>query len=526
MKPYSCPEGYSLAAVQPVVGFEDPETPILTEPLSRSRNLATLLSYNRRRLSMLGVQPGETFNYGTITTKPHGTHLTFDNRKRAGAAEYRCASDLPADRLVGKLAVIDLSASVGPRQEIGVDHLAPHEEAIRAAKVVFLRTDYSRRHRRQEPTLEYYLDSPTLQPAAATWLAERGVGVVGADVRTLDPRYAGRPAAESVHELLNAAGIVVVEDLANLDQLTSQHDYAIIGLPLGIRGVTGGPARVFAINRQDPTTFVDCTHELEYYPDRVTDEIPFVPPETTLESLQDIGDYPNPIPGRIDPRELQEQVARQTRLTPFNIYHPELGVIGQEMYIQYGHSTTTHIEAAFFDPWGRHYVPDEIMRRYVRMPAEKLIGPAVLVDLGDMVGPGQQIDAGHLKAADPGVQEGDIVFIRTDITDWYYYGSDVNIGITPGLSPDAAHWLVDKGIRSLVLDSPSVERSDPISASGVRHTSNKIHYLLHRNDIPLVEWGVRFHHLRKDRFIAAIMALPVSHQGCFPAHLIAIEEWD
>jgi len=71
-----------------------------------------------------------------------------------------------------------------------------------------------------------------------------------------------------------------------------------------------------------------------------------------------------------------------------------------------------------------------------------------------------------------------------------------------------------------------VERSDPISASGVRHTSNKIHYLLHRNDIPLVEWGVRFHHLRKDRFIAAIMALPVSHQGCFPAHLIAIEEWD
>jgi kynurenine formamidase len=162
----------------------------------------------------------------------------------------------------------------------------------------------------------------------------------------------------------------------------------------------------------------------------------------------------------------------------------------------------------------------------VRIPPDRLIGQGVLLDLSDMIGPGQQIDAEHFNAADPGVEEGDIVFVRTDITDWYYYGADVNIGITPGLSPDAARWLVDRRIRALVLDCPSVERSDPLSSTGLRHTSNKIHYLLHRNDIPIVEWACRFRHLRKSRFLAAILALPVSHQGGFPAHLMAIEDWD
>jgi hypothetical protein len=40
-----------------------------------------------------------------------------------------------------------------------------------------------------------------------------------------------------------------------------------------------------------------------------------------------------------------------------------------------------------------------------------------------------------------------------------------------------------------------------------------------------VDEGTKFRNFRKSRFVAAIMALPVSHQGCFLAHLLAIEEW-
>jgi kynurenine formamidase len=523
-KPYACPEGYASAAVNPLIGWEQPETPIQTEPLSKSRDLAMLLSYNKRRLAMMGVQPGEVFNYGDITTKPYGTYMTFDNRDATGRYAWRYASDLPAEKFVGPLVLLDLTADIGPGDEINVSTLAPFEGQINAGSVVFLRTDYSKNHRPADPSMSYYTNSPTLSKAAAEWLVEKSVKTVGADVRTLDPTYAGKRVNYNIREIFNTAGVIVVEDLANLDQITDDHNYAIVGLPLDIRGVIGGPARVFVINRQVPTDFVDCTHQLEYYPDKVTDEFPFVPPKTE-RPLDQLGDYPNPMPGRINPRETMNLIARQTRLTPFNIYDPERGFIGQEMLINYGHGTTTHIEAAFFDPWGRHMIPDEIFRRYVRMPADRLVSEAVLIDLSDTIGPAMQIELEHIREADPGVKEGDIVFVRTDINDWYWYGQ-TSIGLTPGFTAESTKWLLEKKIRALVLDCPSNERSEPFSSGDVRFTSNKYHYLLHRNDIPIVDEGIRFRNIRKDRFIAAIMALPVSHQGSFLAHVLAIEEWD
>ncbi|HBY94291.1 MAG TPA: hypothetical protein DEP84_10080 [Chloroflexi bacterium] len=517
VKPYGTPEGYSEAAVTPRIGFEVPETPILTEPVGDSRPLASVLSFNQRRLAMLGVQPGEIFNYGVITTKPYGTYMTYFNPEASG----RFASDLPAEKFAGPLTLVDLTGQIGPRDEIQVSHLQPFESRIGKNAIVFLRTDYSRKHRPAEPTQSYYINSPTLSREAAEWLVGKGIKTIGADVRTLDPTYAGRSVDYDIRRIFNRAGILVVEDLANLDQVTGRHNYAITGLPLGIHGVTGGPARVFVIDRNSPTDFVDATHPLEYYPDRVTDEVPFVPP-TTRRAPNQLGDYPNPIPGRINPRELGTQTQRETRLIPFDVLDAERGCIGQEMYIQYGHGTTTHVEAAFFDPWGRHMIPDEIMRRYVRIPSDRLVGEGVLLDFSDWIGPGMQIELEHLLDLQPDVREGDIVFVRTDISDMYFYGK-ATVGSTPGFSAGAAKWLVERKIRALVLEN-AVERSEPFS-TGIRFTSNKIHYLFHRNDIPMVDWAWKMRNFRKNRFVAAIMALPVSHQGGFPAHVLAIEEW-
>ncbi|MCZ7572489.1 MAG: cyclase family protein [Ardenticatenaceae bacterium] len=523
-KPYATPEGYAAAAVTPLVGWETPETPLLTEPVGKERPLASVLSFNQRYLAMMGVQPGEIFNYGVITTKPYGTYMTFFNPEASGRFAWRFASDLPAEKFAGPLTLIDLSGQIGPRDEIQVSHLQPFENRIGKDAVVFLRTDYSRKHRPADPAQSYYDDSPVMSREAAEWLVGKGIKTIGADVRTLDPTYAGRSVDYDIRQIFNRAGILVVEDLANLDQVTSRHNYAITGLPLGIHGVTGGPARVFIIDRNSPTDFVDATHPLEYYPEKITDELPFVPP-TSERPLNQLGDYPNPIPGRINPRETQVMVARGTRLIPFNVQDARQGTIGQEMYIQYGHSTGTHVEGAFFDPWGRHMIPDEILRRYVRMPADRLVGPGVLIDLSDWIGPGMLIEEEHIRDADPGVRESDIVFVKTEISDMYFYGQS-NIQLTPGFSAEAAKYLLERKIRALVLDAPSVERSEPFSSGPQRFTSNKIHYMFHRNDIPIVDWGVKFRNFRKDRFIAAIMALPLSHQGGFLTQLLAIEEWE
>jgi kynurenine formamidase len=472
---------------------------------------------------MLGVQPGETFNYGTLTTKPYTTCATYYNPTATGTWPARYLSDLPADHLVGVATVVPL-LDVGPGDEITLAKLKSAAPPVAPGAIVLLRTDYSK-HRPEIPSDDYYLRSPVLARDAAAWLAQQRIKILGTDARCLDPRYARLDPSGNVHGLLNSAGIVVVEDLVNLDQVTDDRNFVIVGIPLPIRGVIGGPARVFAVNLAEPTDFADLTHPLDAYPQPKPDHpYPFMPAPSKPRPLNRLGDYPNPLPGRIEPREEQERVARMTRLIPFRLVDPQGRPLGEEMYIQYGHSTTTHIEGAYFDPWGRHLVPDAILRRYVRMPADRLIGRACLIDLTDWIGPRQQIDATHLELNDPGVQSGDIVFVRTNITEWWYYGS--NIGVTPGFSPDAAMWLVEKGIRTLVLDCPSVERSDPLGDDpAVRYTSNKVHYFLHKNDIPIVDWGTNFRGFRKSRFIAAIMALPASHQGGFPAHVFALEEW-
>ena len=96
---------------------------------------------------------------------------------------------------------------------------------------------------------------------------------------------------------------------------------------------------------------------------------------------------------------------KTARLTPFKVLGGEGEAICDDMYIEYGHATGTHIEAAYYDPWGRHAVPEEIMKRYVRIPKDRLVAEACFLDLSTVVGPLQQIDSMHLRDADPGLKE-------------------------------------------------------------------------------------------------------------------------
>lgn len=523
VRPYPAPDGDIDAVIKPVYGWR-PVPPIQQEIVAATRNLADILSFSEVRLTMNGVQPGEIFNHGWVTTKPYCSYATYCNPTNPDVYGPRTLADIGGQQLVGKPAIIELRGEVKPGDEITVELLEKYSPPIPRNSIVLIRTGYSNKHRSERPELDYYTNSPVLTKDAAEWLVKKEVKVVGSDVRTLDPRFIGRKNAPNISQILNQAGVVLVEDLVNLDQINEKRNFVIIGIPLPIRGVTGGPIRAFAVNRENLSDVVDISHPLNQYPEEdPTSEYPFVPPETKRNSTKEMGDYPNPLPGRIEPREVGLKVARTTKISPFRLVAEDGEVIGDEMYINYGHSTTTHIEGPFFDPWGRHNIPDEIMRRYVRMPIDKLIGEAVLIDLSRQIGPRMQIEAMHLERANPGVKPGDIVLVSVGLTDWYFYGAS-DVAITPGFSPDAAHWLVDKGISVLAMDFPSCERSEPLGS--IRNTGNKIHYHLHRNDVPVIDWGMNFGKIKKERFLAAIMALPTNHQGGFPAHFMAIEDWD
>ncbi len=88
------------------------------------------------------------------------------------------------------------------------------------------------------------LHFPGIAPDAATLLAsDRGVVLVGIDTPSLDP---GRSRDFPAHRILNAAGILGAENLANLDRLPDT-GFLVLALPLKIAGGSGAPARVVAI---------------------------------------------------------------------------------------------------------------------------------------------------------------------------------------------------------------------------------------------------------------------------------------
>jgi len=172
-----------------------------------------------------------------------GTHVDAPRHFLDGAGGV---DSLPLAACIGPARVIDLTP-VEPREEITVERLGRLRERITRGDRVLLRTDWSRRHGRAE-----YRDAlPRIGAGLARWLVDRGVVLVGveppsvADVNNLDELAA-------VHRILLGAGVVVVEGLANLDQLRSD-SVELIVLPLSVRGGDGAPARAVAVINVEET---------------------------------------------------------------------------------------------------------------------------------------------------------------------------------------------------------------------------------------------------------------------------------
>ena len=82
-----------------------------------------------------------------------------------------------------------------------------------------------------------------LNGAAADWVVARGIKVLGCDLATPDdPGDMTRP----VHLALLGRGILIIEELGNLEQLPMPR-FQFVGLPLKVRGATGSPIRAVAI---------------------------------------------------------------------------------------------------------------------------------------------------------------------------------------------------------------------------------------------------------------------------------------
>ncbi len=141
---------------------------------------------------------------------------------------------VPLETCIGTATLVDVRKA-GPRGTITPADLTPREESIKATGKVVFWTGWSSRWGHQG----YFDDYPVLTEAAAVWLVERGVHLVGVDAPSPDRD------PHPVHYVLLGANMVIVENLTGLEKIG--HDvFELIVVPLPLRGLEASPVRALA----------------------------------------------------------------------------------------------------------------------------------------------------------------------------------------------------------------------------------------------------------------------------------------
>lgn len=196
--------------------------------------------------------------YKFQTAEHGGTHLDAPVHFAAGK---HALEEIPLERLVGQVVVIDVSESALPNRDYQVsaedfqqwesEHGRIPEDAI-----VLVRTGYGQ----YWPDRVQYMGTdkvgeegvanlhfPGLHPDAARWLTEnRSIKAIGLDTPSLD--Y-GQSSLYESHQILFEKNIPGFENVANLDRLPVTGSW-VIALPMKIAGGSGGPLRIVAWVRE------------------------------------------------------------------------------------------------------------------------------------------------------------------------------------------------------------------------------------------------------------------------------------
>lgn len=230
--------------------------------LSHEYSKETVYWVTAKEFELDTVFAGETdkgfyYSANNFATAEHGgTHIDAPiHFSKTG----QTVENIPLEKLVGAAIKIDVSknAKDNPDYLITVTDLTNWENLsgyqIPDGSILLLRTGFAKYY----PNKEKYLGTtergdhaiallhfPGLSPEAAQWLVDnRNINAIGIDTPSID--Y-GQSQLFKSHVILLSENIPAFENLTNLDKLPND-GFDIIGLPMKIKGGTGGPLRIIAL---------------------------------------------------------------------------------------------------------------------------------------------------------------------------------------------------------------------------------------------------------------------------------------
>lgn len=198
-------------------------------------------------------------SYDYSASEHGGTHFDAPIHFHRGG---RTSEEVSLDRLIGPVAVVDVSGKAHPDYQVSVEDLLDWERRhgeLPDGVVLLLRTGWGERwpdplrylgtdEKGEEAVAELHF--PGLAPEAARWIVEnRNIASLGIDTPSID--Y-GQSSDFMTHRILYAEGIAGFENLAHLDELPEWGSY-VVALPMKIRGGSGGPLRAVAFIPGSPS---------------------------------------------------------------------------------------------------------------------------------------------------------------------------------------------------------------------------------------------------------------------------------
>ena len=178
------------------------------------------------------------FNAKTLHLYSHaGTHM--DAPVHFGVSDETIDA-IALDRCMAPAWIVDLTG-IAPRSLITRAHVANIEAKIKPGEGLLLKTGWSAYFDQDK----YRNELPRVSVELARWCAERHLAILGveppsvADVNNIEE-------LSTVHRILMAAGIIIVEGLTNLDAITKEK-VMFMAWPLKIADGDGAPVRALAV---------------------------------------------------------------------------------------------------------------------------------------------------------------------------------------------------------------------------------------------------------------------------------------
>jgi kynurenine formamidase len=160
-----------------------------------------------------------------------GTHMDAPSHFAPGRASI---DQVSAARLVS--SAVSIRVHKGADETIDVADIIGEE--IREGDAVVFATGWEKHE-----GSDYMTRNPGLSQDAARYLVERKVNAVGIDGPSIDPGFDEKFA---VHNILLPAGVIVVENLCNLDRIAGKR-FTLVAAPLKLAGASGSPVRALAL---------------------------------------------------------------------------------------------------------------------------------------------------------------------------------------------------------------------------------------------------------------------------------------